>query len=127
LQSYLLGVSELLIGYHSNNVLLRTELINVADIPSKIGGEGRSWNPQTELDRGYTALTAIRQSCSEQLVQCSGVSDDRVWRVEVMKRTTKILELTAQEVSDLEITSDSEKRIGIVPSRVIEGLRMVSK
>jgi hypothetical protein len=51
-------------------------------------------------------------------MQCSGVSDDRVWRVEVMNRTTRIQELTAREA-----IFDSEKRIGIVPSRVIEVLR----
>ena len=74
-----------------------------------------------ELDRGYATLTAIRQRCSE-LVQCSGVSDDRVWRVEVINRTIRIQELTAREASAL-ATFDSEKRIGIVPSRVIEVLR----
>jgi len=127
MQSYLLGVPELFIGYHSDSILRRTEAINVADLPSRMGRGGQSWNPQPELDRGYTALTAIRRSCSEQLAQCPSICDDKVCRVEVAKGIVKIRALTAPEVSDLEITSGSEQRIGIVPSEVIERLRMVSE
>src|ERR1700685_1555416 len=82
LQSHLLGVSELFVGYHSNSILHRTESLYVADIPSKIGREDRRWNPQTELDRGYTVLTGIKKRCSEQLSQsvgADGLSDDKVW------------------------------------------------
>jgi hypothetical protein len=127
-QSHLLGVSELLIGHHSNNILRRTELLHVADIPSKIAETGppwnrRTWNHQAALDQGYATLTAIIQSCSEQMVQRSGV--DRVWRVEV-GAVTKIQELTVQEVNNLASTNDPVKRIGIVPSRVIDELRMMS-
>jgi hypothetical protein len=57
------------------------------------------------------------------MVQRSGV--DRVWRVEV-GAVTKIQELTVQEVNNLASTNDPVKRIGIVPSRVIDELRMMS-
>jgi hypothetical protein len=39
---------------------------------------------------------------------------------------TMIQELTAQEVNNLTSTNDPVKRIGIVPCRVIDELRMVS-
>jgi len=127
-QSYILGVSELLIGHHSNNILLRTESLRVADIPSIIAGRGpcnRTWNPQIALDQGYATLTTIIQSCAEQqIVQYSGV--DRVWRVE-LGGVTKIRELTTQEVNNLASINDPMKRIGIVPSRVIDELRMIQK
>jgi hypothetical protein len=123
LQSHLLGVCELLIGHHSDNILRRTELLRVADIPLKIAEIGRTWNHQAVLDQGYATLTAIIQSCSKQIVQCSSV--DRVWRVEVGVETM-IQELTAQEVNNLTSTNDPVKRIGIVPCRVIDELRMVS-
>ena len=132
LQSHLLGVSELFIGHHSDNILHRTEPLRVTDIPSKIAAEiaklyqnPKIWNPQIVLDQGYAALTAIIQTCSEQSVQCLDV--DRVWRVEMANRVTKIQELTAQEAKNLAITNESMKRIGIVPSRVIEVLRVTSK
>jgi len=131
LQSHLLGVSELFIGYHSNRILRRTESVYVADIPSKIGRENQPWNPQTELDRGYTALAAIKKSCTEQLAQSAGVdrlSDDKVWRMEVKDIVTKVHELTGEEVCDLAPPSNlEEKRIGVVPFRVIEELRRISK
>jgi hypothetical protein len=130
LQAHLLGVSELFVGYHSNSILHRTESLYVADIPSKIGREDRRWNPQTELDRGYTVLTGIKKRCSEQLSQSAGadgLSDDKVWRVEVQGAETKVRELTGEEVYDLAPASDLEKRIGIVPCRVIDGLRRFSK
>ena len=123
MQSHLIGVCELLIEHHSDNILRRTELLRVADIPSKIAKIGRTWNPQAALDQGYATLTFIIQRCSKEIVQCSSV--DRVWRVEVGAETM-IQELTAQKVNNLTSTNDPVKRIGIVPCRVIDELRMVS-
>ena len=52
-----------------------------------------------------------------------GILDDKVWRVEAQKGEIKMWELTAQAASDLTLAGDLEKRIGIVPIRVIEELR----
>jgi len=76
------------------------------------------------VDRGYTALAIIRNSCLEQWSSSDGISDDTVWRVEAGQ---KIRQLTAQEAKDLASAGDLEERIGIVPQRVIEELRGVSK
>lgn len=123
MQSHLTGISELFVGYHSNDILRRTEMLCIADIPSKILSNGQPWNPQKELDRGYATLTAIRKSCSEQLAKCSsdGITDDKVWRVNVLRKGIYIRELAADSLAFA--ISDREERIGIVPLKVIKELR----
>jgi len=124
-QSHLLGVPELFIGYHTNNLLCRTELLRVADLPSKITIP--QWNPQIDLDRGYAVLNAIKKDCSNKLARCTydnRISDHKVWRVDVHNGETQIQELTAQEANCL---GESGTRTGIVPNQVIEELRRVTK
>lgn len=127
MQSHLIGVPELLIGRHENGILRRTEPLRVADIPSKVVIYGKPWNPQVEIDHGYTILTTIKKLCLEQAANNRGSHDspnERVWRVDVREQLPlNIRELTVDEIDGLASEDDLEKRVGIIPLSIANEIR----
>jgi hypothetical protein len=121
LQSHLLGIPEIFVGYRDDADILRhTKTIAVADIPQKITGPGcLSWNPQQNIDWGFRVLTALRKYCNN-----SGKAEETVWRVEVRGFGTgiNIREPSEREVGQLNDNSEP-RRLGIVPEWFVNEVR----
>lgn len=131
MQSHLLGVNELFIGYHNDSVLSRTEFLPVVEILSRVGRMGQPWNPQTMIDRGHATLTTIRDLCRQDADNSPRGFDGSIWRVEARNSHPKITcrKLDAREVITLgnQHIEESRERIGIVPLDVVRRLREESK
>lgn len=119
LQSYLTGVTEIFVGYHSDGMLNRIESITLDSITQdKLGGNTRA-NLQKSYNTAFRLLDALRTHC--QAESASASSKGIVWRVQARPASgdTLIRQLSHEE---MEILNPGERREGILPLWFVDGL-----
>lgn len=96
IQSMLAGVPKIIVGYHQDGLLQRTETLLVEDL-----AHGASYM-QDRLDRVYQVLSSLRAFCLRG-DNAGGDHGHRVWHVKVRgpKYEMHIRELDKAEVSSL--------------------------
>ncbi|ESK86829.1 dhp1-interacting protein [Moniliophthora roreri MCA 2997] len=119
MQSYLLGVPEIFVGYHTWNLQIsHTDTIRTAEIKThKFDGH---------IARGYRALSSLRSYISREQ---SNSTDDTIWRVTVDNgRLANVQKLSPSEAETVKKRREDSsrtpiERIGIVPKSMIDALR----
>lgn len=131
LQSHLIGTPTLFVGYRDQrDILQQTEFIPTADLASRLSSEGRTWDPQENINWGYKVLTTLRAHCQQKVEQANHLNGscvdpcDRIWRVEIKGRQgISVRELGKNEIDN--VNRDGERRIGIIPAQFINEMRKV--
>ncbi|EEB89975.1 hypothetical protein MPER_11877 [Moniliophthora perniciosa FA553] len=121
MQSYLLGVPEIFVGYHTWNLQIsHTNTIRTAEIKThKFDGH---------IARGYRALSSLRSYISREQTRSSSI-DDTIWRVTIDSgRLANVQKLSPVDAETVKKRREDPlkapiERIGIVPRSMIEALR----
>ncbi|KAJ7595496.1 hypothetical protein C8J56DRAFT_922457 [Mycena floridula] len=111
LQSQMIGVPIVFIGYHDGKQLKRTEAIKVGDILT------------AQIQNRYDWLLRVLKSLRAHCLQPSGDAEAAVWRVEVMKNKVKARRIFNSELKRI---NGRDKRVGILPVWFTEGLKKAS-
>ncbi|KAH7918907.1 hypothetical protein BV22DRAFT_1041406 [Leucogyrophana mollusca] len=121
MQSYLLGVPTVFIGYRDHaDVVRETEEVHLADLSIRESQESRI------ACEGYNALVSLKTTFASL---SEGESDDAIWKVTIqggaLGEVKRLNENQARGVkarrADLKHLVD---RLGIVPRRIIEVLKV---
>ena len=137
MQSHLLAVPEIFVGYRNDSdkdgrlEIVRTKLIRTEDI--------RPANFEEQIERGYKLLKELRErlcGSSTEGMRSTGLTReanssnaDRIWKIAIEKwslRSVKQLDdAKAQKVKKRrEDPSRPVKRIGIVPKVLVQAIRV---
>ena len=128
LQSRMIGIGEIFVGYRDTDDILRSsEWIGVDELVARVNG----WDPQTNFDKGSRILNSLRAFCHAQMAVRR--DDDRVWMVEICNGQGSgvpvsdgvfVRDLTVDERAS--VACRKGNRIGIIAMSVVEELRSAS-
>ncbi|KAK7051194.1 hypothetical protein VNI00_004694 [Paramarasmius palmivorus] len=120
MQSYLLGVPEIFVGYRSKNMkILRTQMMQVSEIHTP--------NLAAQFERGYNVLSALRNQLEKDRNE-GGSGDDIIWKVTIQSgRWSYLHRLDDSEALKVkkrrEDPSRPIRRVGIVPEDMMHRIR----
>ncbi|ESK85783.1 hypothetical protein Moror_2425 [Moniliophthora roreri MCA 2997] len=120
MQSYLLGVPEIFIGYRSKNLrIVRTQMIQVSDIQTP--------DIEAKISRGHSVLSALRAELKKEKDEGS-IRDDTIWKIAIRngswKQLQRLGDVDAQKVKKRrDDPSKPIQRIGIVPEVMLQHIR----
>ncbi|EEB99082.1 hypothetical protein MPER_01300, partial [Moniliophthora perniciosa FA553] len=120
MQSYLLGVPEIFVGYRSKNLrIVRTQMIQVSDIQTP--------NLEDKISRGHSVLLALRAELEKEKGEGS-IGDDTIWRVVIRngswKQLQRLDDADAQKVKKRrDDPSKPIQRVGVVPEVMLQHIK----
>lgn len=111
LQSFLLGVPEILVGFRTPaGVVTTTQTFKTIHLPRLVRGKPDAWDPLICLDWGHRFITFLRK-----VVQAGDdVSSSSVWRVRFVPSSGVSVQLLSGQ-SDIDEVVNGEERVGFLP------------